>query len=344
MGRPAGHGRICRQALYLIAIWPLTACERPPAPGEAKQRIENPQIVFVGLPDGDPRWDAVEAGARRMIKNYENIRFTVLRPLDDSHTAMESACRNAVHLGAHAVIIWIQRPDQSENAIQIIAASGAAAITIGPHLKSESIYAHVQCSPLDAAELLGRQLSAVAGESLSYSLLHENGRSPFDTDVYRRFDAGAGGAFGLRKLTEAYSGGSRAQSEETLAEMLAKFPNVGLVVSLDPQIWFHDPGARRLNPSNRFVTTSAPPILWPALRSGRAAALVGWIEGDIGRAAVDFAVRSLGEQRRTGRLLEIPPELVTRETLDDFVRRYQASIGRMTRSAPASAPASGPAP
>src|SRR5262245_13313052 len=284
--------------LYVIAIPILIGCERPPAPGEVKARIENPLIVFVGLPDGDPRWDAVDAGARGLIKNYESVQFTVLRPLDNSTAALETACRNAVNLRAHAVCIWVQHPDSCENALQSIVHGGAAAITIGPLLHSELPYAHVQCSPLDAAEILGERLSDIAGESLSYSLLHENGRSSFDTDVYRRFDAGASGAFGLRKLTETYSGGTLQHAQEALAETLNKFPNVGLIVSLDPQIWFADPGAKRLNASNRFVTLAAPPVLWPALRSGRAAALVGWLDGEIGRAAADFAIRSLGDQRR----------------------------------------------
>jgi len=315
---------------YLIAITALTGCERPPAPGEAKNRIENPHVVFVGLPDGDPRWDAVDAGARGLIKNYEGVRFTVLRPLDDSAGAIESACRNAVKEGAHAVCVWLPRPDESDGAIQVIVQHGAAAITIGPHVRSEAMFAHVQCSPLDD----------VAGESRSYALLHDSGRSPFDTDVYRRFEHGASGAFGLQKLTEAYAGGgNRAQAEESLTEMLSRFPNVGLVVTLDPRIWFADPEARRLNPSNRYATLGAPPVLWPALRSGRAAALVGWIEADIGRAAADFAIRSLGDNRRTGRLLAILPELVTRETLDDFARRYEAAAGRNpTTSAPVATP------
>lgn len=342
MRRHAGCRASVAKSIYLIVIAIVTGCERPPAPGEAKGRIENPHVVFVGLPDGDPRWDAVDAGARGLIKNYEGVRLSVLRPLDDSAGAIEGACRNAVQQGAHAVCVWLPRPDDSEGAIQAIVQHGAAAITIGPHVRSEAMFAHVQCSPLDAAEVLGAKLSSVAGESRSYVLLHDSGRSPFDTDVYRRFESGAAGAFGLQKLTEAYAGGGdRAQADEALSEMLGKFPNVGLVVTLDPRIWFSDPEARRLKPSNRYVTLGAPPLLWPALRSGRAAALVGWIEADIGRAAVDFAIRSLGDNRRTGRLLVIPPELITPETLDDFAARYEIAAGR---EPPTSAPAAKPSP
>jgi ABC-type sugar transport system substrate-binding protein len=341
----SGEARTIAAGLaYLLLISALTGCDRPPAPGELKYRVQNPLVVFVGLPAGDPRWDAVDAAARNLIRNYESVRYTVLHPADESADAIENTCRNAVQLGPQVVCVWIHRPDQAERAIQTIVAGGAAVITIGPQLSSEAMYAHVQCSPIDAAQILGANLSAIAGESRSYSLLHDSGRSPFDTDVYRRFEAGATSAFGLRKLTESYSGGNRDRAAEALAEMIDRFPNVGLIVSLDPQIWFADPAGKRLNPSNRYVTLAAPPMLWPAVRSGRAAALVGWIDGDIGRAAADFAIRSLGDQRRTGRQVAIAPELVTRETLDDFSRRYGAAAGRASASSTPVNPAGAPIP
>src|SRR5687768_7821762 len=86
---------------YLIVLSVFTSCNRPPAPGERGERTKYPQIVFVGLLDGDPRWEAIEARARRLITSYQGVRFTVLHPIDDSPAALEVACRNAVQLGAN---------------------------------------------------------------------------------------------------------------------------------------------------------------------------------------------------------------------------------------------------
>src|SRR5262245_61449349 len=107
---PVNRARNFHKMLHLVVISLLIGCERPPAPGEVKTRIENPLIVFVGLPNGNPRWDAVDSGARGLIKNYESVQFTVLRPLDHSPAALEAACRNAVNLRAHSVCIWIEHP------------------------------------------------------------------------------------------------------------------------------------------------------------------------------------------------------------------------------------------
>ncbi|MBI5865204.1 MAG: sugar ABC transporter substrate-binding protein [Planctomycetes bacterium] len=330
---------VARILPYLIIATPLMGCDRPPQPGERDSIVRDPRIAFVAAAAGDPRWPAVEGAFRAYVGRYPTAQMTILQPTASTPAAMQSACENAVAAAPHAICIWVDDPESARAGLSAIARTrcNAALIAVGNAIESEALFARVSADSLDAAELLGHDLATIAGESKSYVLLHANGRDERGTGVYRRFDTSAAGHRFLSRLTEEFGSGDVEAESDAVQSMIRTFPNVGLVVTLNPHVWYRDPRASVLRPANRFVTLSAAPLLWPALREGKAAGLVGWIDGDIGTAAAQMAVRSLAEHRKTDRTMVMRPELVTADRLPDFIRRYEAAARGETVEAPAAA-------
>ena len=99
------------------------------------------------------------------------------------------------------------------------------------------------------------------------------------------------------------------------------------VLPYSPEAWLARSPETLLNQENRFATLGAFPELWPHLRSGRALALAGPLDGEIGFAALELVSAALTGSREFGTERFIMPELVTPETLADFARRYAAAAG-----------------
>lgn len=306
---------------YLLILTAVTACEKAGLPGEPDKVTRNGRIVFVAMPSPDPRWDSIEEGARGYLKNFPSVTLTVLHPADDSNAALLETCRSAMTSQPHAVCIWVNNSDAAPQAVEEVTKAGAAAITVGALPDSPLIFGHVQCSAVEAAELVGKKLDEWAGAQSSYVLLHNNGRTDGGTAIYQRFQREIIRHNRLKMLQDAAPRNEVAESVEALREMLRTFPNVGVAVTLDPRIWWTDRG-EILGPETRMATIGAPPQVWPLISKGKGAA-AGWIDRAAGKAAMEFAVQSLADHRRTNRISMIQPEWVTKENIDDFSKRYR---------------------
>lgn len=287
------------------------------------------------MPAGDPRWQGVEGGFRAYLSNYSNVTLNVVRPVDESLNALIEAARNATSSRPHAVCVWIGNPDGAASALETLSRGGATVVTMGSMPEFDGVFGHVQCSPVEAAELLGRKLDEFEGPQRSYVLLHNHGRNAQGTEVFQRFQLYASRHARLRMLKEETGRANTAEAGEAVRAMVKLFPNVGVVVTLDPRIIWEDPRGALLGPENRVATIGAPPELWPLIAAGKAGA-AGCIDGEIGAAAANFAVRSLADHRKTERVVVIQPEWVTDATLADFSRRYtEASNPKESASQPA---------
>lgn len=319
---------------YVVFASVLIGCERPRLPNEPEQVIRNGRVVFVGLPASDTRWDAVELGARNYLKSYSAITLTVLHPYDDSNDALIETCRSAASSRPHAICLWVANPDGAEAAVEAVAQASAAAITVGALPDSRLIFGHVQCSPVDAAELLGKELDEWAGAQRSYVVLHHKGRTRIATETFSRFQREASRHARLILLKDTTARADPAESDMAFRDLLQLFPNVGVAVTLDPRVWWNDPLCQELGSETRMATLGAPPALWPAIAGGKVAA-AAWIDADAGRAAMEFAVQSLADHRKTNRITVIEPEWVTKETLPGFSNRYDAAKSGSVASRPA---------
>lgn len=207
-------------------------------------------------------------------------------------------------------------------------------VAIGAKPAGREPFALVAADWCQGAELLAEAVNTSLEQlnRRSYILLHADGRGELETNIFRRFHSAMARFTRVTLLDQAAIGAAippRSPTEQ-ITEMLTRFRHAGVVVTLDPSPWT-GPALFRLEEPHHFATLGASPTLWPRLRSGEAVALVGPCDGDLGRIAVERAVRGLtGDNAARGSIL-VPCELVTAESLDAFRDRFERAV----RPAPA---------
>ncbi len=247
----------------------------------------------------------------------------------------------ALELRPGVVCLCVDEPQRCQPAVERIARERVLVVTVGQELDDPRIAAHVGVDLPAAAELLGDNLERVAAGRQSYLLVHEAGRGTLATRCYQRFMEKARRQFAVQLLAEGSAADADGRGDRVLTDLLKRYPRVGLVVTLDANLWLRPPAGwerdlRGLSPDFRFATLSTAPVLWSRLGrpggDGQAVALVGPLDGDIGYAAVEAATDALLRHRQ-GAPRIIPSELVTPETLADFARRYAEAAGGLDVSA-----------
>ncbi len=182
---------------------------------------------------------------------------------------------------------------------------------------------HVGADFPQCAEALGRSLARLAAGRRSYSLLHQSGRSSTASRGRTRFLDVVQRAHELTLLEEREMPADPRAARRCATELLAKFSHTGLLVTLSPELWLAKPPDFTLGERYRFATIGAASALWPRLRSGEAAALIGPLDGEIGYSSARLAWETLTGAKPAGTRVTIPSELVTLDTLADFEQRYR---------------------
>lgn len=259
------------------------------------------------------------------------IKCLALAPADDTPAALLTTVGRALDNHPLAVCLYVEDVDAARQAAERIAQAGALLVLIGRTIEGVASYGVVEVGWPDGAELLGNALDAVAGArpnpnlphvGPSYVLIHEEGQDETATLIYRRFTSAVRAKATMSLLAEQNATALKRSARELVEDALRTFPNARLIVTLNPEPWLSLAPRLRLPPQNRFATLSAAPLLWPRLRAGEAAALVGPLDGEVGFAAVEMAVQGLMRVPYAPTRVVIQCALVTRETLDDFARRY----------------------
>lgn len=311
-------------ASHLILAASITGCERPPeAPlGRAGLRAH---VALIGLTQFDAAWPALQGGFRSGLQPYAEITVETVAPSERGQAALLRCAEDVLTRRPRVVCVVTSDPALALPALLRCAQAGALVITIGAATGESCVFGHVEVEWSGGAERLGDNLEKLAGESRTFLLLHENERNTVATYCYRRFSAAARRQFEMRLLEERSTVGELATPADIVHAMTARYPGAGLVVTLLPDPWLTAPPGATIASSARFATLGASPALWPALRSGRAAALVGPLDGEVGRRAAEIALEALvgGENDRSPRVVKC--ELVTAETLEDFAKRYSAA-------------------
>lgn len=341
---------------YLLAAMTLTGCDRPQASGRpVRLPTTGSLIAVIGMSAFDPQWPAIRGGAERRAGMVSDLRFEYAVPRDGSPAELEKLVEEILARRPTAICLHVTDTAAARPVAERILKTDARLVTMGTPIPGISPFAHVGVNWPGGAELLGRRLDEIAAGRRSYLLLHENGRDETATHCYARFFTAAQGQ-SLRLLEErnaasfatpnaapastAAEGPPPSAQQQQILEMLRHFPNAGLVITLDSQPWLSLRPRLTLDARNRLATLGAAPPLWLRLRSGEAAALVGPLDGEIGRVAVELVLQSLTGETPRGTVRQIECELTTPATLDDFARRY-AEAGRLNLAdllPPAAAP------
>jgi len=314
--------------LPVLTLAAIIGCrsQPDPPPGEGRLPPAGAAIVMIGPPIGDPHWPAIVGGARRFLSNYPGVRLEVWNLAAADPAEFRKLVQSAKRRQPAAVILYVTNMPNFVAEARGLASAGPRIVTIGLRLDLD-VFGHVEVGLADAAGVLGQNLANIAPGRRTYVLLHANGGSPLASQMYLRFNSAALEQSGIVRLTERNVVDARASERELVAAMLAQFPSSALVVTLEPSLWLSRPPEELLGRQRRFATIGAPPTLWGELRSGRAAALVGALDGEIGAQAAELALEAVLDIRREVRTASVRCELVTPETLDDFARRYAESAG-----------------
>jgi len=299
----------------------------PAAPGAGKPPSPGDLIVLIGPGQSSPQQAGIAGGARRFIASYPSLRLEIAAPSDNRAAALSQVVRDTLSKNPRAICLYISDQAAARPAANEIVRSGTILVTMGVDSDVTGVFGHVRVDLAGAAELLGERLAKIAGGKQSYVLLHRYGATPADTHCYERFMHKARSSHAIMLLEERNAAEAEELPAELLRAMFARFRHAGLAVTLDPTPWFSMPPAELLGRNARFTTLSAVPALWRYLRSGEAAALVGPLDGEIGALATEMALAAITESRQAGLIRIAPNELVTRETLDDFAKRYAAAAG-----------------
>jgi hypothetical protein len=330
---------------YLITLVVVTGCEQTPAgPAKCAPPADGDLIVLIGPDQSDPRWAGIAGGAQRFIERYPSLRLHTVAPPDNSRARLLEAVRDALSEEPRVICLYISYPARARAAIDQILHHGIPLITMGVRSDNPQVFGHVQVNLAGGAQLLGENLVEIAAGKRSYLLLHWQDASAEDGHCYTRFMAMTRSHGGLTLLEQRDASTAKQTPAELLREMFTRFRHAGLAVTLHPAPWLSAPPAQLLGRDARFATLGAAPALWPYLRSGEAAALVGSIDGEVGSLAVEIAIIAMTDSRQAGLVRVVESELVTRETLGDFANRYAEAAGLDSHELLASPATSRPAP
>jgi len=281
---------------------------------------------LIGPAPRDACWAAIVGGAESELSAFPFVRLDTF-PVDRSDAkALKRTVARVLDQRPSAVVLWIYDDSEFELGRQI-AAQGPALVTVGLKLPGSSAFGYVDTGQAAAAGLLGRNLKKIAGRRRSYVLLHGNGASELATRKYLRFSDEARRRVLPVLLADRTTAGTATNERALVREMLDQFKHAGLVVTLDAEIWLEPDWRGVLSGGAQFATTSASPLLWDALREGRAAAVAGVLDGETGATATRLALQAIMENIDAARIRTLIPELVTSDTLDNFSLRYAEAAG-----------------
>jgi len=318
--------------MYLISWSLLTGCEHEAERAPRNLPAGGLWISVVTPSEYAPDWPAVSGGARRYLETTPTVSGEcVAARANETVTAF---AQRFLDRKPAAVVLLVPSREAAEPLARIVRAALVPLVTVGEELPDGVAAGHVAVFQGEAAETLAAALPSVVGTGLSYVLVRKGAPAEGTERVSDRFMSVARQNPSPRLLA-ADEGDGVNNVAAAVSRLLAQYPRTSLVVTLDPAVWLDPPlgweaGLAQVSPSYRFATLSAAPRLWAALgtpqRPGRAAALVGALDGERGFAAAELAVR-IALNPETPRRRIIPTELVTAATLADFARRYSQAAG-----------------
>jgi len=308
---------------YSLVLTVVMGCRQaPPLPGSGRLPNEGDLIVLIGPAESSPQWAGIAGGARRFIEPYPALRLEIVAPADNRSETLMQVVREALAKDPRAICMYVSNRAAAAAAAEAVVAHAGILVTLGVELDIPGVFGHVEEDVAGAAELLGRHLDEIVSGKRSYVLLHRAGTSTKDTRCYERFLAKARSYRAISLLEERNAGQGDQSSAELVRAMFTRFRHAGLVVTLEPSLWLSAAPADVLGQNARFATVGAAPVLWRYLRSGEATALAGPLDAELGSRAVELALAAITESRKPGAVRTVRSELVTRETLDDFAKRY----------------------
>lgn len=305
----------------------MSGCSSDEAASRRTAKIKG-SVFIIGLSETHPQWPAIRDAALHYAQKRPLIDCRAQAPNTLSQQDLNATVEQAIRDKPNVICLLVNNADTALTSAQTIISTGITLITAGTRLDLPNVYAHVSIDYATAAEHLGTHLPHIADDRKAYLLLHAAAANAEQEARHARFLAAAGRHAGPRLLDQQDQSRSRYTPAQLVELMLKRFPRSRLVVTLTPDAWLERPPENLLPDHTDLITFGTSPALWPLLENGRALALVGPLDGEIGRDALDLAMQAILEIPRTSSERIVSCEMITRDTFEDFAARYEAAAGR----------------
>jgi hypothetical protein len=306
------------------ALLAVAGCSRDPA-------ATGTPTALVGGDEHDPAWQAVVSAAKHAADRNGNLELSILSRPHGEPLSSADLVQQAVADGAKIVGLWVTEPTLPINA-ERLAEQGIQLITLnatidnwnGPQLVVD--YA-------DAVDTLAQDLPKLAPDTTSYVLIHQAAANDRSAQLLDRFRQAApqqvvsGQNPRFVRLADYDRSEWPGPVQELLAAILDEYPHVGLIITLDPELWLADLPPFQLPDGKQFITLGSAMPLWERLRQGEAIALCGPIHGEIGRVFVAMASDAAAPRESPPRRRFVDCEIITAANLEAFATRYVQAAG-----------------
>lgn len=303
--------------LCILGILTLTGCD-----GGSPENLdleEPQQIAWISDRPESVRWEAIRRAAAFKSEAYPFLEHL---PESKSGTVPERIAL-ATQNGADFIVLWHHQDQAPLEAITKAEDNGVEFVTLGRRILRDRASNHVIVNLPAGAERLGRDLGKFAPEHKAFVLLHYRSRDQFSKALYDRFKSGLAAQSSLTLVAEADA--TQKPAVETLQKMLSQFPSTKFVVTLESDVWL-EPQAQRIPKDVRYATLDAPPGLWRDLVSGRAAAFIGPVDGEIAIEAISLTADLVTTTRRPIADRAVDCRIVSSETLKAFAQAYAEAV------------------
>ncbi len=316
-------------------------CERTPA---QRTSIRLPAagslVVCIGPDLSRPESAAVRGGVVAQMRTLPSLRLVCDAPHESAGRPLRAVMADLEREPCVAACVWVEDIAEATAALEPLLSRAALVVTMNQRIDDRRVFGHVEADLAGGAEQMGLALPALARGDPGYLLAHEAARGERAATAYRRFERAAQQQASAQRLDEVDLAATDAPAsaslyppsgaEAAIERLVRRFPRTELLISLAADPWTRSrPGwlreLRQSNPGLRVAVLSSAPDLWAGLRSGYFTALVGPVDGDIGRAAAQLVLDGLMGAEQTGGSRQVPYQLIRAEDLSDFARRYSAA-------------------
>ncbi|MFO0838110.1 MAG: substrate-binding domain-containing protein [Phycisphaerae bacterium] len=283
-------------------------------------------VTVIGPSQDDPAWPATRGGIRRFAEHAEYLRIETMTPSARNVAEKRALFEQELGRKPAAIVLFVTDADVDRRLAERAAEESVLLVTVGARLNGVRPFAHVEPDLPALAERLAERLPDIAGEQRTYALIHDRGANEMATRCHDHFMRVARLKTSLVQLAECNAFESNRIADDVIAEFCGRFRHLGLIVLLGATDTPRAASAIGAG-QTRLVVLSATPDHWGLLESGKAAALAGPLDGELGYTLARVTAEGLNGDVRPGRTHPVPCEIVTPAELPGFEQRYAEAAG-----------------
>ena len=306
----------------LAAACAVAACDSRSHPAQPRSR----RVLMIGPQGTHPANRYYRSAIADFAAQIPSLVVNYQSPAGPEWKFIEAELRAEAAWAPDVYLVYAEASRDAEAAWEWALGSQKLLATFGALETPPHAQRHLTIDLAGGAELLARALlDRPAGMVRSYAVVHAAESGSWNRAVWSRFRTALQADSSLRRMAEVDASGAPFV-RPLIREVFTEFPSVPALVTLTPAPWLETP-AIDIGGQPAIFTLGAIPELWSMLESGQAFALAGPLDGEVARAVLRLASEALLSGVSDRRFPIVGCELVTRDNLADFARRYAESAG-----------------